>query len=120
VEPLANRLASFPGANKLTSRLSEKAMSFAGKLKQPHPWSALRVDATGGQEGITTTISLGIVDQLSNLLTAPVVVGALTLAELGVDKAGVLAPEDLFDPANFFARLAYQGVRLARLERPVP
>ena len=120
VEPLANRLASLPGANALTSKLSEKAMSFAGKLKQPHPWSALRVDATGGQGGITTTISLGIVDQLSNLLTAPVVVGALMLAELGVGKAGVLAPEDLFDPANFFARLAYQGVRLARLERPVP
>jgi hypothetical protein len=117
VEPVANLVVGTPVAGLLARKVNEKLMSFASQLRPPHPWSALRVDASGGRGGITTTVTLGIVDQLSNLLTAPVVVGALMVAEMAERKVGVLAPEDVFDPENFFARLAYHGVRLARLER---
>lgn len=116
VEPLSNGLASVASTSALAGAWSRGAMSVAAKLRPPRPWSALRVDATGKKSAKMAVVSYGIVDHLSNLLTAPVVVGALTLAEIPDRKAGVLAPEDLFDPENFFRRLAHQGVRLAALE----
>lgn len=121
VDPLGNALASFAGGfaggSSLAGSWGQGLLSVVGKFKQPRPWSALRVDATGKKDGRMEVVSLGIVDNLANLLTAPVVVGALTLAEMPDRKSGVLAPEDVFDPENFFRRLAHQGVRLAMLER---
>lgn len=117
VEPMGNALATVTGRSSILSTWSRGAMSMAGRFKPPRPWSALRVDATGKKDAKMEVLSYGIVDHLSNLLTAPVVVGALTVAEMPDRKAGVLAPEDLFDPANFFRRLSHQGVRLAMLER---
>lgn len=121
VEPLGNALVSlgggFAGGSSVASTWSQGLVSVAGKFKPPRPWSALRVDATGKKDGKMEVVSLGIVDNLANLLTAPVVVGALTLAEMPDRKSGVLAPEDVFGPENFFRRLAHQGVRLAVLER---
>jgi hypothetical protein len=117
VEPLANQLATRAGGSAIAGNVSEGVATLVAKFKPPRPWSALRVDVTGKKDGKMRMISHGIVDQLSNLLISPVVVAALTLAEMPVRKSGVLAPEDVFDPANFFARLAHQGVRLAVLER---
>ncbi|MGQ0679011.1 MAG: hypothetical protein ACT4OM_05030 [Actinomycetota bacterium] len=118
VEPLANCLATMVGRTPLAASWCQGLISITGRLRPPRPWSALRVDATGKKDGKMKAVSLGLVDQLSNLLTAPAVVAALTLAEMPNRKGGVLAPEDVFDPTNFFRRLAHQGVRLAVLERP--
>lgn len=118
IEPVASGLVRTRVGGAAARKVSEKVISAAAKLRPPHPWSALRVDATGGHQGITTTVTLGIVDQLTNLLTAPAVVAALMLPEVRERRTGVLAPENVFDPTNFFARLAYHGVRLARLEHP--
>lgn len=80
-------------------------------------WSALRVDVEGRYAGKDRTETYGIVDNLANLQTAPLVVAGLLAARGEVQAHGVAPPESAFDPARFLAVLAERGVRAARLER---
>ncbi|HEX2053233.1 MAG TPA: hypothetical protein VHJ78_05825 [Actinomycetota bacterium] len=96
---------------------SDKLLRVAGKVRpNALPWSAVRVDVSGSRDGRDETVTLGLVDQLPNLLVAPLVAAVQMLA--GVPGArGAVGPEAIFDPEDFFSRLAYRGVRLAALER---
>ena len=84
------------------------------------PWSAARVDVQGMSRGESKTVAYGIVDQLPNLASAPLVAGAILVGRMASKPAGVSAPEQVFDPLEFFDLLAERGVRLARLEAPRP
>ena len=108
-----------PGYGALSSRaLSDKLVRAAGKVKPGTiPWSAVRVDVTGTKDGREETVTYGLVDQLPNLLVAPLVVAVQMLAGGLRAATGAMAPEAVFEPSDFFGRLAYRGVRLAALQR---
>lgn len=114
---------------RTTARLSSGASSAgsrrAGKLVQPvlpnmgrmrrnkMSWSALRVDVMGEQG----TASYAVVDQLANLLTAPLVVAVEMIGRGLVTSSGVMGAESAFDHGIFFGLLAGRGVKVARLIR---
>lgn len=93
------------------------ARAFPGPGSPAHPWSALRVDVTGTKDGSEQTITYGIADQLPNLIVAPLSVAALTIGERMDGVTGVVSPETVFDPRQFFGYLGERGVRLAALHR---
>jgi len=76
-------------------------------------WSALRVDVMGEQG----TASYAVVDQLANLLTAPLVVAVEMIGRGLVTSSGVMGAESAFDHGIFFGLLAGRGVKVARLIR---
>jgi hypothetical protein len=69
------------------------------------------------KDGSERTITYGLADQLPNLIVAPLTVAALTLEKRIDGVTGVVPPETVFDPLEFFARLGDRGVRLAALHR---
>ena len=80
------------------------------------PWSGARVDAHGIRDGRAETVTLGLVDHLSNLVPLMSVTAALRLGAKEGAEPGVHAPEDLFDARSMLGSLARRGVRLAQLE----
>ncbi|MGI8425345.1 MAG: hypothetical protein ACR2FO_01165 [Actinomycetota bacterium] len=84
------------------------------------PWSAARVDVLGSNQGEPRTVAYAVVDQLTNLAVAPLVAGAILLCGKESLPLGVIAPEQIFDPEEFFRLLAERGVRLARLNAARP
>lgn len=83
----------------------------------PHgaPWTAARVDVRGHAAGRATTVSLAVVDHLTNLAAVPIACAAVMVGE-GTSKKGVAAPEQVFDPGTFLTAIAQRGIRLARLD----
>jgi saccharopine dehydrogenase-like NADP-dependent oxidoreductase len=123
MDPLAEGIlrssAKLPALGPLRSRtLSDKLLAIAGKVKaSSQPWSAVRADVTGDRDGREETMTYGVVDQLPNLLVAPLVVAVQILSATSDRPSGAHATEAVFDPDDFFERLAYRGVRLAALQR---
>ena len=81
-------------------------------------WSAARVDVVGTRRGRTVTVSLGVVDHLVNLASAPLALAAQRLGS-GSHEPGVKSPAEAFDARSFLVALGRRGTRVARLE-PVP
>lgn len=81
------------------------------------PWSGVRVDVSGSRDGRPRQVTLGLVDQLPNLLTVPVLAAVLSLTQMHERPTGVMSPEELLDPERFFSYLSERGVRAASLER---
>lgn len=94
-----------------------RALSLLGKLSSGGPWSGIRVDVTGSKDGEATTISHGLVDQLPNLLVNPPLVAVKLLSKSKPSVSGVVAPDAIFDPEEYFAELGGRGVRVATLQR---
>lgn len=118
-ENLVRSAGRMPAVGPLGSPgFSDKLLKVAGRIRpNALPWSAVRVDVTGTRDGRKHTATLGLVDQLPNLLVAPLVVAVKMLSGSAGAVRGAVAPEAVFDPDDFFARLAYRGVRVAELER---
>ncbi|MGH2704056.1 MAG: hypothetical protein ACRDJ4_02870 [Actinomycetota bacterium] len=96
------------------------ARMLAQRLRTPAParWSALRVDVAGpGEDGTARDASFAVLDQLTNLASAPLVAGALLAGSGEITATGCLPPEASIPPRGFFALLAELGVRVATLER---
>lgn len=83
------------------------------------PWTSARVDVRGRSEGKPADITLGITDHLSNLACIPLAVAAVELASKRVVRPGVHAPDEVFEPSDFFKKIGERGLRIARLE-PYP
>ncbi|HEX2049002.1 MAG TPA: saccharopine dehydrogenase NADP-binding domain-containing protein [Actinomycetota bacterium] len=79
-------------------------------------WSAARVDVGGRAGGHRETVSLGVVDRLSNLAALPLVHATLALGSGRVAPAGVRAAHEALDLDELVAALGGRGVRIARLE----
>lgn len=79
------------------------------------PWTAARVDVRGRSSGRPTTISLAVVDHLTNLATIPLVTAATTVGN-GDIRSGVLVPERAFNARSFLTTVAEHGIRVARLD----
>ena len=118
VEGILRSSAKLPTTGPLASRgLTDKITRMAGKVRPTtQPWSAVRADVTGTKDGRDRTVTFGLVDQLPNLLVAPLVV-AVQMLSGAHGLSGAMAPEAVFDSDEFFERLAYRGVRLAALQR---
>ena len=101
---------------RLTLRLADPFRPAVESLP-PHgaPWTAARVDVRGRGDGRSTTISLAVVDHLTNLAAVPLACAAVELGR-ATSKKGVLAPEQVFDPGTFLRSMAERGIRLARLD----
>ena len=78
-------------------------------------WTAARIDVRGRSEGKPETVSLGVVDHLSNLAAVPLARGALEIGG-GTAAKGVVTPEQAFDPRSFIRSIAERGIRVARLD----
>jgi hypothetical protein len=79
-------------------------------------WSGARVDAKGERDGRPASVTIGIVDHLSNLVPLMAVRAALQLGTGAVAQPGVHSTEQLFDARSTLAALADRGIRIARLE----
>lgn len=107
-----------PRRAERAAALARPLLSAAGRLRGGRlTWSAGRVDVVGSAGGTAVVRTYGFVDQIGNLVTAPLVVAAGMIAGRRIEGAGVRPPEAVLDPATFFAALAACGVRVARLER---
>lgn len=101
-------------------RLARSALGVAHALPPRGPqWSAARVDIVGHRDGRPATVSLGVVDHLINLATAPLTLAAIELGSGRVTGSGIVSPADAFDVRAFLAALGARGIGVARLE-PVP
>ncbi|MGH9199389.1 MAG: hypothetical protein ACRD1T_27125, partial [Acidimicrobiia bacterium] len=80
-------------------------------------WSAIRVDVRGKKAGKLVTETLGVLDQLANLIAGPPSVAAVSLATGDAREHGVVPPERAFEPIKFFSALSERGIRIARLSR---
>jgi hypothetical protein len=78
-------------------------------------WSAARVDAYGSKEGSPATVTVGVLDQLSNLIAASLVTTVMLAAKGGLTGEGVVPAEKMIAPMVFLEALAERGVRTARL-----
>lgn len=97
--------------------MSRPVLPLLSRLSGPrHTWSALRVDVKGIAEGLPRTVTLGVLDQFANLVSVPLAVGAIMIGRGEIKGSGVLAPEQVIVPGDFFARLAERGVRVGRLD----
>ena len=118
-EAMMRSAAKLPVSGSLGSRaFSDKLIRVAGKIRPTAlPWSAIRADVSGVKDGREQTVTYGVVDQLPNLLVAPLVAAVQMLAASDGRVAGAVSPEEVLDTEDFFERLAYRGVRLAALQR---
>jgi hypothetical protein len=82
-------------------------------------WTSARIDVRGTVAGRSHTISLAVVDHLTNLAALPLVAAALSLGSGSASQLGLCSVEEAFDPTEFLSRLTRQGIRIARLE-PYP
>ena len=78
-------------------------------------WSAARVDAYGTKDGVATTSTVGVLDQLSNLVSASLVTTAALALKGELKGRGVVPAEKMIEPRTFLEELALRGVRTARL-----
>ena len=83
-------------------------------------WSGARVDLHGLDSGRTKTISLGVVDRLSNLVSVTLTLAALRLGDTRARRGGVLSVEEAFESPALLRDLSERGIGIAELEpRPV-
>lgn len=78
-------------------------------------WTAARVDVRGHSGSTSATVSLAVVDHLTNLAAVPLAYAALTVGS-GQCAPGVLSPEVAFDTKDFLKKVGERGVRIARLD----
>ena len=98
-------------------RAARRTLAVAQSLPPRGPqWSAARVDVVGNSGGRTATVSLGVVDHLINLATAPLTQAAVELGSGRVKGSGVKSADQVFDPRAFLAALGARGISVARLE----
>jgi NAD(P)-dependent dehydrogenase (short-subunit alcohol dehydrogenase family) len=98
-------------------RAARRALAVAQALPPRGPqWSAARLDVVGSSAGRTSTVSLGVVDHLINLATAPLTLAAIELGSGRVKGSGVKSADEVFDPGEFLAALGDRGISVARLE----
>lgn len=124
-EPLVGRLVRRIASRvTLSSRGSiERTSGAYGQLiraaqgfgQSSHSWSGVRVDVTGTTGDATRTISLAVVDQLSNLDSIPLVVSAILAARGEIVGSGTL--DSRVTPESFVPGLTQRGLRVARLDR---
>lgn len=112
-------LRTLPGGARWEDAVGRnpKALSILGKLTSGGPWSGLRVDVSGTRNGSAATLTYGLVDQLPNLVVNPALVAVKLLRRAKPAVSGVVSPEEVFAPEEFFAELGARGVRVATLER---
>lgn len=79
-------------------------------------WTGARVDVRGSKNGRASTVTLGVVDRLTNLAVLPLTYAALALGSGAQRRPGVHPPEDVFDHNRFLLDLYERGLRVARLE----
>jgi len=112
---------------KLGAAESEEKMAEAGKLladlahyfatdarENLPPYSAAIVEVTGLKDGQETTMRFSCVDHMDRLTGVPAAVAAIMIAERRVTQSGVLPPEAAFEPREFLAELAEQGIQVER------
>jgi NAD(P)-dependent dehydrogenase (short-subunit alcohol dehydrogenase family) len=98
-------------------RAARRALAVAQSLPPRGPqWSAARVDVVGNSGGRTATVSLGVVDHLINLATAPLTLAAVELGSGRIKVSGVRSVDKVFDSRDFLAALGARGISVARLE----
>lgn len=96
-------------------RLSKPLRPFLESLPpRGAAWTGARVDVRGVRAGRPHTVSLAVVDRISNLATIPLAKAATEVTKL--PGGGVKAPEQAFDARSFLRALAERGIRIARLE----
>jgi hypothetical protein len=88
-----------------------------GKIGGANSWSAARVDVVG-EGGRSKT--LGVVDQLSNLVAVPVMVAAMMIVSGQITGVGTKALAELVGSGEFLRALATRGVRAAYLDTALP
>lgn len=123
VDAMARRFSELFALAPSTQR--ERVMSAArpvlpwiGRLSGArHTWSAARVDVRGVAGGMPRVATFGVLDQYANLMSAPLVAGALMVGRGEIKGSGVLPAETVIAPNDFFVALAERGVRVARLQR---
>jgi saccharopine dehydrogenase-like NADP-dependent oxidoreductase len=76
----------------------------------------MRVDIEGVSGNKQRTETFGVMDQFANLVSAPLVTGALMVARGEIKGAGVVPAEAVISPSEFLPALAERGVRVARLQ----
>jgi hypothetical protein len=97
-------------------RLSTALRPVFERISTGGGWSAARVDVWGISGGRSSEISMGVVDQLTNLTTVPLVWTAVGLGTKAIHKPGIWAPEDVIDAHAAVTYMSKRGVRVARLE----
>lgn len=98
-------------------RAARRALALAQALPPRGPrWSAARIDVVGSSGGKTATVSLGVVDHLVNLATAPLTQAVLEVGSVRARESGVKSAAEVFDPRGFLAALGGRGISVARLE----
>jgi saccharopine dehydrogenase-like NADP-dependent oxidoreductase len=114
--PAALRLARSDAARRVWARVLRAIEPAISSLPPRSPqWTGARVDVRGRVDGRSATITLGIADHLSNLVSATVVHAALELGSRRVERPGINAPEDALDSAALLSFLYGRGMRVGRL-----
>ena len=112
----AARLLRTDKQRRLWLRMSEPLRPVVEALPpRGAAWTAARVDVRGRSEGKPITVSLAVVDHLSNLAAVPLAYATREVARGNVGK-GVMVPEHAFDPRSFLRAIAHRGIRIARLD----
>jgi saccharopine dehydrogenase-like NADP-dependent oxidoreductase len=112
----ASGLARSESARRACARFLKSLQTAIGSLPpRAAPWSGARVDVRGKVDGRHTTVSLGVVDHLTNLTSAMLVFSALELGSRRVESPGVWSVGELLDVDRVLAGLYGRGVRVARL-----
>jgi hypothetical protein len=117
VSSLARRWYESVSRNeRLFSTLNSVAGTL-GKIGGSSSWSAARVDVLG-DDGRRET--LGVVDQLTNLVAVPVLVAAMMIASGQISGVGTKSLPELVTSDVFLSALAARGVRTAYLDTALP
>lgn len=112
----AARLLSTEKQRRLWLRMSDPLRPAIEALPpKGAAWTAARVDVRGRSDGKPVTVSLAVVDHLSNLAAVPLSHAALEVGR-GNTETGVIVPEQAFDPGSFLKAIAARGIRVARLD----
>jgi saccharopine dehydrogenase-like NADP-dependent oxidoreductase len=101
-------------------RLFSALNSVAGALSRlggASSWSAARVEVVGDGGGSQT---LGVMDQLSNLVAVPVMVASMMIAAGQITGAGTKSLPELVGSEEFLRAIAARGVRAAYLDTALP
>ena len=99
---------------RLSSALGKLAGAGSGVGGAARGWSAARVDVVGTNGEVA---SYGVVDQLPNLISAPLTTMAMLVYRGELKEPGVRSAGNAVDPLVFLSALALRGVRIAKLER---
>jgi hypothetical protein len=99
---------------RLSSTIGKVAGASSGAGGAARGWSAARVDVVGTNSEV---VSYGVVDQLPNLISAPLITMAMLVYRGELKESGVHSAGSAVDASAFLSALAVRGVRVAKLER---